>query len=320
MHKYIHIKSKDKLDQWMANKLNSIIWFCIKVVKFPYWKWLFLIILSSWPVNHYIIQNHIFAFNEYSVVQNKFNKITRVERNIHLNNLCDYAFNFPKYGKWQDNDHLIVKSSNYNIQTFRDVNDYSPSLQINELPVNRIIHYTGYIHGTYQDLGDDVNNTDYIDSLKKDKYGDFLIPYHETWPRLYRFINLYPIKQNLKYNDLIRQAKLEFVKHKKCLTNVHAYELTNKYYLLCFNIKTSKPKTIFVQEVLNNKQVYLALFRYKSTTEIYTRDYQFDHYNPRKYILYFNNHNLSFLRAHYLFKKFYNQTRIKPTFGVNFDI
>lgn len=95
---------------------------CTQIPKFKYWKWIILIICTSGIYSFYFVQNHAFALNNYQDTIRQFRRFKKPSENQA--NVLQYAFTFPKYGKFQDNEHLIVKQPLRNIQTIRDLHTF----------------------------------------------------------------------------------------------------------------------------------------------------------------------------------------------------
>lgn len=287
---------------------------CTQIPKFKYWKWIILIICVSGLYNYYFIQNHAFALNSYQDTVNQFQHLKKSSESQA--NVLQYAFTFPKYGKFQDNDHLIVKQLSRNIQTIRNLHTYTRLPQINELPNNRVIVHKYYWHASGDDLTDtDTDTADEEETLsnnyRQDKYGNYLVPQFNNYPRSYLFVNLAPLKQNFVYNDLISQVRTKCTKDPASLTSIKTDKVSKSLVNLTYTANLDKRDAVRAQELidLNKHCVRAAIFKDKTTKEIFTQNYLFSNTKLPTYTLYANNQNLSNRYSDYLYKHFHKQTQ-----------
>lgn len=287
---------------------------CTQIPKFKYWKWIILIICVSGIYSFYFIQNHAFALNSYQDTVNQFQHLKKSNKNQA--NVLQYAFTFPKYGKFQDNEHLIVKQPSRNIQTIRNLHTYIRLPQINELPNNRMIVHKYYWHASGDDLTDtDTDTADEEEALsnsyRQDKYGNYLVPQFNNYPRSYFFVNLAPLNQNFVYNDLISQVKTKYSKDPASLTNIKTDKASKLLVDLSYTVNLGKRDAVRVHELidLNKHCVRAAVFKNNKTKEIFTQKYLFDKTKFPTYTLYVNNQNLSSKYSDYLYKHFHKQTQ-----------
>ena len=151
---------------------------CTQIPKFKYWKWIILIICVSGLYNYYFIQNHAFAFNNHDLIESTLNnlELSTNDPNSKLKKkLLPYVLSFPKYGKWQTPEYLIVKSHTQNIQTFRNVNLFELPMPfaIFEMPRNRIFE-TQYVKDRVAE--DDANQDDpEIQNARQDDNGNYIL-------------------------------------------------------------------------------------------------------------------------------------------------
>lgn len=287
---------------------------CTQIPKFKYWKWIILIICISGIYSFYFIQNHAFALNSYQDTVRQFRRLKKSSKNQV--NVLQYAFTFPKYGKFQDNDHLIVKQPSRNIQTIRNLHTYIRLPQTNELPNNRVIVHKYYWHASGDDLTDtDTDTADEEETLsnnyRQDKYGNYLVPQFNNHPRSYFFVNLAPLKQNFVYNDLISQVKTKYAKEPASLTNIKTDKVSKSLVNLTYTVNLDKRDAVRAQELidLNKHCVRVAVFKDDKTKEIFTQKYLFDNTKFPTYTLSANNQNLSSKYSDYLYKHFHKQTQ-----------
>ena len=287
---------------------------CIQIPKFKYWKWIILIICVSGIYSFYFIQNHAFALNSYQDTVNQFQHLKKSNKNQAK--ALQYAFIFPKYGKFQDNEHLIVKQPSRNIQTICNLHIYIHLPQINELPNNRMIVHKYYWHASGDDLTDTDTDTDDEDealsnSYRQDKYGNYLVPQFNNYPRSYFFVNLAPLNQNFVYNDLISQVRTKYTKDPASLTNIKTDKASKSLVNLSYAVNLDKRGVVYVHELidLNKHCVRAAVFKDNKTKEIFTQKYLFDKTKFPTYTLYANNQNLSNRYVNNLYKHFRKQTQ-----------
>lgn len=287
---------------------------CIQIPKFKYWKWIILIICVSGIYSFYFIQNHAFALNSYQDTVNQFQHLKKSNKNQAK--ALQYAFIFPKYGKFQDNEHLIVKQPSRNIQTICNLHIYIHLPQINELPNNRMIVHKYYWHASGDDLTDTDTDTDDEDealsnSYRQDKYGNYLVPQFNNYPRSYFFVNLAPLNQNFVYNDLISQVRTKYTKDPASLTNIKTDKASKSLVNLSYAVNLDKRGAVYVHELidLNKHCVRAAVFKDNKTKEIFTQKYLFDKTKFPTYTLYANNQNLSNRYVNNLYKHFRKQTQ-----------
>ena len=287
---------------------------CIQIPKFKYWKWIILIICVSGIYSFYFIQNHAFALNSYQDTVNQFQHLKKSNKNQAK--ALQYAFIFPKYGKFQDNEHLIVKQPSRNIQTICNLHIYIHLPQINELPNNRMIVHKYYWHASGDDLTDTDTDTDDEDealsnSYRQDKYGNYLVPQFNNYPRSYFFVNLAPLNQNFVYNDLISQVRTKDTKDPASLTNIKTDKASKSLVNLSYAVNLDKRGAVYVHELidLNKHCVRAAVFKDNKTKEIFTQKYLFDKTKFPTYTLYANNQNLSNRYVNNLYKHFRKQTQ-----------
>lgn len=285
---------------------------CTQIPKFKYWKWIILIICVSGIYSFYFIQNHAFALNSYQDTASQFQRFKKPSKNQA--NVLQYAFTFPKYGKFQDNEHLIVKQPSRNIQTICNLHTYIHLPQINELPNNRVIVHKYYWHASGDDLTDtDTDTADEEETLsnsyRQDKYGNYLVPQFNNYPRSYFFVNLVPLKQNFVYNDLISQVKTKYAKDPASLTNIKTDKVSKSLVNLSYTANLDKRDAVRTQELidLNKHCVRAAVFKDDKTKEIFTQKYLFSNTKFPTYTLYANNQNLSNRYVNNLYKHFRNQ-------------
>lgn len=304
----------DDQKQELRRDLKHFWYKCIQIPKFKYWKWIILIICVSGIYSFYFIQNHTFALNSYQDTVNQFQHLKKSNKNQAK--ALQYAFIFPKYGKFQDNDHLIVKQPLRNIQTIRNLHTYTRLPQINELPNNRMIVHKYYWHASGDDLTDTDTDTDDEDealsnSYRQDKYGNYLVPQFNNYPRSYFFVNLAPLKQNFVYNDLINQVRTKYAKDPASLTNIKTDKVSKSLVNLTYTVNLDKRGAVYVHELidLNKHCVRAAVFKDNKTKEIFTQKYLFDNIKFPTYTLYANNQNLSNRYVNNLYKHFHKQTQ-----------
>lgn len=302
----------DEQKQELKQDLKHFWHKCTQIPKFKYWKWIILIICTSGIYSFYFVQNHAFALNSYQDTVNQFQHLKKSNKNQA--NVLQYAFTFPKYGKFQDNEHLIVKQPSRNIQTIRNLHTYIRLPQINELPNNRMIVHKYYWHASGDDLTDtDTDTADEEEALsnsyRQDKYGNYLVPQFNNYPRSYFFVNLAPLNQNFVYNDLISQVKTKYSKDPASLTNIKTDKASKSLVNLTYIVNLDKRGAVRAHELidLNKHCVRAAVFKDKTTKEIFTQKYLFDNTKFPTYTLYANNQNLSNRYVNNLYKHFHKQ-------------
>ena len=294
-------------------------WF-LHLFKFKYWLYVALIILVSGTYDFFFVQNHIFALNNKTTV---IDTLMKSEDSVHsfkssdLNALgrnkqkiYDYMFRIPKYGKWQDDEYLIVKSPSRNIQTIRTVGRYklSRALPDYERPANRIFH-TRYVKEKIADEDADPNSPEIQEAqynADTDGEGNYLIMGTKKHYRSYIFPNMYPIQKDFIYRDTISHAKRLCKQNLNTIQHLESIKLPSHKYYLHFQINPKK-QDIYVDGIYNakTKQVEMAQFG----SETYVSHYLFDNIKFPTYTLYANNQNLSSKYSNYLYKHFHKQTQ-----------
>lgn len=265
--------------------------------------------------NYYFIQNHAFAFNNHDLIESTLNNLelsTNDPDSKLEKKLLPYVLSFPKYGKWQTPEYLIVKSHTQNIQTFRNVNlfELPMPLAIFEMPHNRIFK-TKYVKDRVAE--DDANQDDpEIQNAQQDDNGNYILMGTKRHFRSYQFVNMYPFKQSFNYNEPFAQAMASYKKHKSSsIYNLKVKALSNNRYYVTFQVSTDTV-TVEIQEILNmnTKQVQKAWLRNDSNVyETFSSNALLKNISFPTYDLYVNNQNLSNVYKYSLLKNSSNQTQ-----------
>ena len=294
-------------------------WF-LHLFKFKYWLYVALIILVSGTYDFFFVQNHIFALNNKTTV---IDTLMKSEDSVHsfkssdLNALgrnkqktYDYMFRIPKYGKWQDDEYLIVKSPSRNIQTIRTVGRYklSRALPDYERPANRIFH-TRYVKEKIADEDADPNSPEIQEAQDNgniDADDNYLIMGTKKHYRSYTFSNIYPVKKDFTYQDTISYVKKLCKQNLNMIQHVESVKLSNYKYYLNFTVNPKK-QDFKVSGIYNTKTKQVEMAQFGSET--YVSHYLFDNIKFPTYTLYANNQNLSNRYVNNLYKHFHKQTQ-----------
>lgn len=293
----------------LFNKQSHDIFQSLKFLHFKSFKCGLLIALifcCSGLYNYYFIQNHIFALNNMINVHCQyFNQSSNT-----LKDFTPYIFNVPKYGKWQDSEHLIVRSPIRNIQTIRTVGFYRPNLlSINtERPFNRIFKKPCVKQIIDQDTALDDYNFAQRSDMKQDSFGDYVIMGTTNKYRSYKFVNIYPINKKFVYHDTIDQVKKRVNRNFTKFSDMTTTILPHNKAILYFYIGNGEDHNLIdVYEILNTKTKQVEMAQFGSET--YVSHYLFDKTKFPTYTLYANNQNLSNRYVNNLFKHFHKQTQ-----------
>lgn len=304
-------------------KTNSVSYFFkwfLHLFKFKYWLYVALIILVSGTYDFFFVQNHIFALNNETTIANQLiNADDHVSsfKSSDLNALghnkqtiCNYMFRIPKYGKWQDDEYLMVKSPSRNIQTIRTIGYFklSCALPNYERPINRIFH-TQYIKKRIEPDEANMDSSEIQEAQDNgniDADDNYLIMGTKKHYRSYTFSNIYPVKKDFTYQDTISYVKKLCKQNLNMIQHVESVKLSNYKYYVNFTVNPKK-QDFKVSGIYNTKTKQVEMAQFGSET--YVSHYLFDNTKFPTYTLYVNNQNLSNRYVNNLYKHFCNQTQ-----------
>lgn len=244
-----------------------------------------MVFIMTGLFSYFILQGHMYAFNNYSIVKAQFkNQGPKITNNNLQTKIFNYVDHFPQTGKWQNKENLTVINHNHALQSVI-YHVFLPSISLSflELPNKKIIQMSdGYyelqadcdkdeaIINKYSDkiAKLDKKNSNYIELLKKYSHKinaaeieddtdsqlmeDLENLKHHTWHEFRRVI-LYRVGSNHLINI---DPTSDWYLAKYGSTN-------HKLYSNRPVINTNTIQNLIIYHDKNNKDQYIACFNFK---------------------------------------------------------